>query len=111
MQAVGIEGASATLLGRRLGVSKQAAGKTVERLEDLGYVTRLPDPDDARSKKVVLTDRGLEVLRISAQIFDEIRSEWANAMGADSLLALEDGLYAVTESEASGLDAQAWFGA
>jgi DNA-binding MarR family transcriptional regulator len=38
MQAIGLDGATASELGRRLGISKQAAGKTAERLEALGYV-------------------------------------------------------------------------
>ena len=43
MQAIGFSGATATEVGRRLGISKQAAGKTVERLEALGYVERAGD--------------------------------------------------------------------
>ncbi|MFD4369021.1 MarR family winged helix-turn-helix transcriptional regulator [Rhodococcus sp. NPDC058521] len=110
MQAVGVEGVSAVVLGRRLGVSKQAAGKTADRLEALGYVERRPDPDDARSKKIVLTERGMDALIISAQIFTEIRTEWAAVMGNEQLCALEDGLSAVAEKSTPRLDAQAWFG-
>src|ERR1700742_5281683 len=40
LQAVGTFGATATEVGRRLGVSKQAAGKTIDRLTELGYVIR-----------------------------------------------------------------------
>ena len=40
MQAIGLRGATATEAGRRLGISKQAAGKTIDRLEELGYVRR-----------------------------------------------------------------------
>ncbi|NUL07810.1 MarR family transcriptional regulator, partial [Streptomyces lunaelactis] len=36
MQAIGAGGATASEVGRRLGVSKQAAGKTVDRLVALG---------------------------------------------------------------------------
>ncbi len=41
MQAIGTDGATASELGRRRGVSKQAAGKTVDRLEALGYAERV----------------------------------------------------------------------
>ena len=37
MQAIGTFGATAADVGRRLGVSKQAAGKTIDRLAELGY--------------------------------------------------------------------------
>ncbi|SDC54391.1 MarR family winged helix-turn-helix transcriptional regulator [Rhodococcus tukisamuensis] len=110
MQAIGVEGASASEVGRRLGVSKQAAGKTVDRLEAMGYVSRQPDPSDARAKTVVLTERGLDSLRRSAVIFEELQSEWAAAIGTDRLRALESDLRTVTGGQGLRLDAQAWFG-
>lgn len=110
MQAIGVEGASASEVGRRLGVSKQAAGKTVDRLEAMGYVSRQPDPSDARAKTAVLTERGLDSLRRSAVIFDELQSEWASAIGTDRLRALESDLRTVTGGQGLRLDAQAWFG-
>src|SRR3984885_10980260 len=51
MQAIGFSGATATEVGRRLGISKQAAGKTVERLEALGYVERAGDRPDPPPKR------------------------------------------------------------
>src|SRR5260370_29863073 len=56
-QAIGPDGTTAAELGRRLGISKQAAGKTLDSLERLGYLDRGADPRDARRKVVVLTDR------------------------------------------------------
>src|SRR5918994_1959083 len=43
-QAIGASGATATELGRRLGVTKQAAGQMVDELVRLGYVVRRADP-------------------------------------------------------------------
>ena len=43
LQAIGHGGATAAETGRRLGISKQAAGKTIDRLEELGYVHRAGD--------------------------------------------------------------------
>src|SRR2546429_9226432 len=40
LQAIGLGGATATEAGRRLGVSKQAAGKTIDRLEELRHGPR-----------------------------------------------------------------------
>src|ERR1700693_3626104 len=59
LQAIGPGGATAAEGGRRLGVSKQAAGETIERLEPLGYVYRDPDGSDRRRKLVRITPRGL----------------------------------------------------
>src|SRR6266516_2615913 len=77
LQAIGLGGATATEAGRRLGVSKQAAGKTIDRLEELGYVHRSGDDADRRRKLARLTPRGVEVLALSAMIFEDIRSRWA----------------------------------
>ena len=43
-QAIGASGATATELGRRLGVTKQAAGQMVDELVRLGYVVRGAGP-------------------------------------------------------------------
>lgn len=110
MQAVGPDGATASEVGRRLGVSKQAAGKTVDRLIALGYATRTDDPDDARRKLVRLTPHGIDALRRSAAIFDELRAEWAAALGADRLADLEAGLRTVVPPDAFRLDAAGWLG-
>jgi DNA-binding MarR family transcriptional regulator len=76
MQAIGRDGATASELGRRLGVSKQAAGKTVDRLVDLGYAERIADAADGRRKLVRLTPRGYDSLARSALVFDQLRAEW-----------------------------------
>ncbi|MEU0535741.1 MarR family winged helix-turn-helix transcriptional regulator [Amycolatopsis tolypomycina] len=108
MQAVGVQGATASEIGRRLGVSKQAAGKTVERLEALGYVERADDPADARRKIVRLTAHGVDVLRKSAEIFDELRADWVRTVGAERIAALENDLRAVVGPAAYRLDAAGW---
>ena len=45
-------------LADRLEVTQQAVSKSVADLERRGYVARTPDPDDARARRVALTDRG-----------------------------------------------------
>jgi DNA-binding MarR family transcriptional regulator len=45
-------------LAERLDVTQQAASKSVADLERRGYVARTPDPDDARVRRVALTERG-----------------------------------------------------
>ncbi|MEV0012427.1 MarR family transcriptional regulator [Streptomyces sp. NPDC051840] len=109
LQAVGTQGASASEVGRRLGVSKQAAGKTVDKLERLGYVERVDDPDDGRRKLVRLTTRGIDVLARSAQGFDRIRAQWVAVLGAERVRALEADLRTITPPSAYRLDAEGWF--
>lgn len=110
MQAIGVHGATASEIGRRLGVSKQAAGKTVDRLVALGYAERADDPADARRKLVRLTPHGIDVLTRSAAIFDELRAEWAGALGAGRVREIEEALRTVVPADAFRLDAAGWFG-
>ena len=96
LQAVGTDGATMSEVGRRLGVSKQAATKTVSKLADLGYVDRTPDPVDARAVLVTITARGRDCLRASAEIFEDLRRDWIRELGADRVRALEDDLTTMT---------------
>ncbi|MFI7439227.1 MarR family winged helix-turn-helix transcriptional regulator [Nonomuraea indica] len=109
MQAIG-RGTTAVELGRTLGVSKQAAGKTIETLERAGYVERAVDPADTRRKLVRLTPRGLDALRLSAHGFDTLRRRWADELGEERLLALEADLRKVTPPDLFRLDTPGWFG-
>ncbi|MFF3767829.1 MarR family winged helix-turn-helix transcriptional regulator [Streptomyces sp. NPDC001922] len=109
-QAIGPGGTTAAELGRTLGVSKQAAGKTVDSLERLGYVQRATDPHDARRKTVQLTERGVDCLTRSARIFDELRAQWARTLGPERLHALEADLRTVTPQDLFRLDVPGWFG-
>jgi DNA-binding MarR family transcriptional regulator len=92
LQAIGPDGASVSELGRRLGVSKQAAAKTAAGLEQVGYVQRRADPGDGRAWQLVRTERGEEMLRLSARIFEQQRRRWVGQLGAERLSALEDDL-------------------
>jgi DNA-binding MarR family transcriptional regulator len=109
-QAIGPAGTTAVELGRRLGVSKQAAGKTVDALEQLGYVRREPDRRDQRQKIVRLTARGYDALARSALIFDELRARWASELGPERLRALESDLRTMTGDLAVPLDMPGLFG-
>ncbi|MFC4118632.1 MarR family winged helix-turn-helix transcriptional regulator [Nonomuraea zeae] len=110
MQAIGPGGTTAVELGRTLGVSKQAAGKTIDTLERVGYVERTADPDDTRRKIARLTPYGLDALHRSARIFDDLRARWANELGEDRLRALEADLRKMTPANLWRLDTPGWFG-
>lgn len=110
LQAIGMAGTSASEMGRRLGVSKQAAGKTVDRLEALGYAERVDDPADARRKLIRLTPRGVDLLARSAVEFDRVHARWGAALGEDGLRGLQADLRRMVPPEAFRLDAAGWFG-
>ncbi|MGH3206303.1 MAG: MarR family winged helix-turn-helix transcriptional regulator [Trebonia sp.] len=110
MQAIGTFGAAAADVGRRLGVSKQAAGKTIDRLAELGYVERGGASADRRRKLVRLTPRGIEALTLSAEAFEHVRARWAGLLGAGRVAALEADLRAVAPDQAFRLDIPGWLG-
>ena len=110
LQAIGMHGATATEAGRRLGISKQAAGKTLDRLEQLGYVTRSGDDRDRRRKTIRLTPRGIAALHESAMIFEDIRSRWRRELGDEREAELERDLRKMVPGETFRLDVPGWFG-
>jgi DNA-binding MarR family transcriptional regulator len=45
-------------LAEKLGITRQAVSQLVDDLEQLGAVTRIPDREDKRAKRVVFTVEG-----------------------------------------------------
>lgn len=89
MRAIAAGAGSASEVGRRLSVSKQAAAKTIGTLVERGYVDRTPDAADARRKTLHVTPLGWEVMHTGEAIFDELRAEWEQRLGEKELETLE----------------------
>ena len=66
-QYPGPQGARPSDLAARLRMTKQALNYLLRQLERLGYLERLPDPTDRRSKRVALTRRGTSAVRVIAR--------------------------------------------
>ena len=62
-------------------VSKQAMNYLLNQLEERGYFERRADPEDARSKRIVLTRRGEAVRRTIRDAATELEREWATLLG------------------------------
>jgi DNA-binding MarR family transcriptional regulator len=101
LQAIGAEGTTIGELGRRLGVTKQAAAKTAKSLEEAGYATRIPHASDGRAWTLTRTRHGQEMLELSAEIFDRLRRQWAGHLGDRRIRELEDDLAALTSTTAA----------
>ncbi len=102
LQAVGPDGVSLSELGRRLGVSKQAAAKTAAGLERLGYIVREPDRSDLRATLIRRSPLGEEFLALSAVELGTIRRRWVEQIGAERVEELEDDLRQILEASPSG---------
>jgi DNA-binding MarR family transcriptional regulator len=104
LRSIDLGADTASELGRRLGVSKQAAAKTIATLEELGYLERGSDPIDARIKRLSVTARGHEMMIIGAVLFDAVRERWAAEIGIHRLEAIETHLALLTERQPDGLE-------
>lgn len=110
LQAVGRGATTAAELGRRLGVTRQAAGAMVDRLQRLGYLERARDPRDGRKKGLQLTPRGRDCLVRSGAILARQRQRWEEELGAVRLAELERDLRVLAPGPALSLDVPGWFG-
>jgi DNA-binding MarR family transcriptional regulator len=108
MRAIAAGSDNASELGRRLSVSKQAAAKTIAVLQERGYVTRDPDPRDARRKRLQVTPLGFDVLRTGEAIFDELRDEWERQIGPAQLASLETHLASLVGDQPVRFDTAGW---
>lgn len=80
-----IGGLHASDLADRLRVSRQAVAQAVSALERHGYVTRLPDPVDARARIIELTPRGQQALRVMRSNAIDLERRWQQVLGKQRL--------------------------
>ena len=65
-------------------MSKQAMNYLLGQMEQMGYLIRVDDPEDHRSKRIHLTARGDAAGRTMREAVVEIESELERDMGAES---------------------------
>ncbi|MFI6653163.1 MarR family winged helix-turn-helix transcriptional regulator [Streptomyces sp. NPDC050529] len=99
---------SVSELARRMSVTRQAAAKTVATLEERQYVARRLDPADRRRTRLRVTERGLALLQQGEAIFDEMREQWEEQVGAASLSTVEEALRSLVGENAIRLDSPGW---
>jgi DNA-binding MarR family transcriptional regulator len=79
-------------LAARVGITQQATGKLLRDLEFGGYASSSTDARDKRARIIKLTGIGVELQRDLAAILDEIRGEYGDLLGLQTLLSLEQQL-------------------
>lgn len=77
-------------LAAEVGTTKQAMNYLLGQLEQLGYVARVDDPDDQRSKRVTLTERGESLRSTIRRTVTNIEHELEQQMGTKSYARLRD---------------------
>jgi DNA-binding MarR family transcriptional regulator len=96
-------GTTVSQLAERAQITKQAMAELVEHLEAHGYVVRRPNPADGRSKLVLPTERGVEVVAIAQAMVPEVEALVTGAIGARRTEALRADLATIQRAaEVSG---------
>lgn len=83
-------------------ISKQAMNYLLGQMEQLGYLTRIRDPDDRRSKIVRLTDRGHAAIRQERVIVTQVETDWQAKLGAERFALLQELLLELSAREPNG---------
>jgi DNA-binding MarR family transcriptional regulator len=76
-------------LGSRLGVTRQAARKVADGLQQRGYATTSRDARDSRQLNVTLTPAGHEYARAIAIVISELNREVARRVDPAHLVAVD----------------------
>lgn len=77
------EGSRLTELANRANITPQAMGELIDELEELGYVTRQPDPTDRRAKLVVLTVNGRAAVEAGKETIVGLEGRITEILGAE----------------------------
>lgn len=84
------DGMRLTDLATHADMTKQSVGEIVDDLVDLGYVERIPDPQDRRAKLIRLTKKGVEAQRVGFGLIEDIEARWAERFGSDRIDGLRE---------------------
>ncbi len=101
-QYPGPQGTRPSELANRLRISKQALNYLLGELERLGYLDRRPDPDDLRSKRIVLTVRGIAAVAAIRDAVADLETTWAEQLSPGHFTTLRDLLLELNRVAESG---------
>ena len=98
-QYPGPQGQRPSELAGRLRISKQALNHLLGQLEQRGYISRDPDPEDQRSKRISLTERGTRAGLVIREAVREMEESWERQLGARRFAQLRSLLQELNEVE------------
>lgn len=90
LTSIGPAGGRIQQMANAQDVSKQAISATVSELEQLDYIVRRPDPQDARQVVLMFTDRGKALIADSIAAVEELEAEFCEHLGSESLAQVKD---------------------
>jgi DNA-binding MarR family transcriptional regulator len=84
----GPDGLRPVEVAEQTGMSKQALNYLLGQLEEAGYLERVDDPDDRRSKRIRMTKRGWAAGKVMRAAVGEVEQEFVDAHGKKELANL-----------------------
>jgi MarR family transcriptional regulator, temperature-dependent positive regulator of motility len=92
-----LDGTRASVIADRSGLTRQAITQIVDELEAAGVVTREPDPEDGRAKRIVYTPAARRAFGESRARIQAIEDDWRAQLGDRRYAALTRALRDLTE--------------
>ena len=93
------EGSTLTELAAKARMTTPAMKELIDDVEASGYVVRLPNPRDLRSKLIFTTERGERMIERGRAIIAEIEGDWEKTLGKRRFKELKASLQLILDSE------------
>jgi DNA-binding MarR family transcriptional regulator len=87
LQIDSADGIPSTQIGPRLGMGATSLTRTLNQLEEKGYIERRRDSDDARCVRIVLTQKGKQKRDVSSRTVKAFNAELMQQIGEKKLHA------------------------
>ncbi|MGD1883407.1 MAG: MarR family winged helix-turn-helix transcriptional regulator [Paracoccaceae bacterium] len=98
IQYIGPGGIAQNVLVQKSGLTKQAVQQHLDHLTKEGVIKRQGDPDDARRKRVYLSDKGQEAAGIANDVKRQIETEMERELGQASFARLKAALQQIARA-------------
>lgn len=92
------DGLPQTQLANELDVGKVALGSLIDRLQDAGFVDRMPDAKDRRVKRVFLTPKARQLIKDIAPVNDHFNAKILNGIPREDLELTARTLYQMKQN-------------
>ena len=77
-------------ISKKMKVTAAAVTQSTQKLENAGFITKEIDPNCLRTKKMYITDKGLEALKNGSTVFDKVDNCMFKGFSDEELKTLEE---------------------
>lgn len=102
------EGARASDMAHRAGITKQSMGEAIRDMVDLGLVEMTQDPEDRRAKLVTWTEEGLAIAQDGKRHMYALEQLWIERFGESEYETTREVLEGIVELMSSELEREAY---